>query len=129
MERTFLKKTTADDWDSKTAADEIFSKAKNDLRGLIIDSIMTLYRSIEGKDDSVRSINVSDLCEDIFVAVPLKSDCSMEITKLTLHPNCHVYLTDAGGKDWDLSSFDIYDLAIIGDVLDRSCTFRAKGLM
>lgn len=132
MKKLTLKETVQPE-DKKTEAELIFNNAKEELKRVICKYVSALYESIEGHkpnygNDETDTIEVSDLCEDIFVEIaPADFREVTEVRRITCLLDGSVIVEDENGNEFD--SLSLAELACIADVVEKSYDYRKKGLM
>ena len=125
MKRLQLKNVAPVTEPKKTEADVIFDGAKEALKRVICKGHKPDYSK-----DETDTIEVRDLCEDIFVERRLTdgtTEMAIEVRRITCLLDGSVFVEDMDGNEWDTMS--IYDLCAIADTAERSYELRKKGLL
>ena len=130
MKKLALKESAIKPEEKKTEAEIIYNNAKDELKKVICKYAGALYVHLNGKmpdfgNDENVTIEVSDLCEDIFVEVLPKT--VVEVRRIICMLDNSVSVEDIDGDEYD--TIDFHGLCTIADVMEKSYDYRKKGLL
>ena len=133
MKKLTLKESAIKPEEKKTEAEVIYNNAKDELKKVICKYAGAFYVHLNGKmpdfgNDENVTIEVSDLCEDIFVeTAPAEFKELVEVRRITCFLDNTVMVEDENGNEFDTLS--LIELARIADVMEKSYDYRKKGLL
>ena len=130
MKKLKLKESAIKPEVKKTEAEIIYNNAKDELKKVICKYAGALYAYIHGEmpnfdNDENVCIEVSDLCEDIFVqSAP---SVLVEVRRITCFLDNTVMVEDVEGNELD--SLSLYELARIANEMEMSYDYKKNGVM